>query len=350
MRYFSANRGDEMDERKNNLLKAIVESYIQTVKPIGSKSLCKKFNCSSATIRNEMAELERLGFIEKNHISSGRIPSEAGYKYYVENLMKPKELTGEDVLKLQTIFKNNKLELSDTINKTVEIISELTNYTSIILGKSSSENTLKQVSIIPISENKIVALVCTNKGIIENKQFYVENEAEVHEIVKTSEIINKMLIGTPINEVSERLEYEVKPIISRQIKQYETVYNIFQDAFNDFLNKSQNVYFGGKTKIFDEPEYNDASEIKKLASKFEDKNFIKKIEEDSSDGDVKIYIGEENEFDPNVTIIKSKYRMNGEEGTIAIVGPKRMEYDRVVGLLNYLQKELNTTDKEGDES
>lgn len=342
--------GDEMDERKNNLLKAIVESYIQTVKPIGSKSLCKKFNCSSATIRNEMAELERLGFIEKNHISSGRVPSEAGYKYYVENLMKPKELTGEDVLKLQTIFKNNELELSDTINKTVEIISELTNYTSIILGKSSNENTLKQVSIIPISENKIVALVCTNKGIIENKQFYVENEAEVHEIVKTSEIINKMLIGTPINEVSERLEFEIKPIISRQIKQYEMVYNIFQDAFNDFLNKSQNVYFGGKTKIFDEPEYNDASEIKKLASKFEDKNFIKKIEEDSSDGDVKIYIGEENEFDPNVTIIKSKYRMNGEEGTIAIVGPKRMEYDRVVGLLNYLQKELNETDKEGDES
>lgn len=350
MKCFSAKRGDEMDERKNNLLKAIVESYIQTVKPIGSKSLCKKFNCSSATIRNEMAELERLGFIEKNHISSGRIPSEAGYKYYVENLMKPKELTGEDVLKLQTIFKNNELELSDTINKTVEIISELTNYTSIILGKSSNENTLKQVSIIPISENKIVALVCTNKGIVENKQFYVENEAEVHEIVKTSEIINKMLIGTPINEVSERLEFEIKPIISRQIKQYETVYNIFQDAFNDFLNKSQNVYFGGKTKIFDEPEYNDASEIKKLASKFEDKNFIKKIEEDSSDGDVKIYIGEENEFDPNVTIIKSKYRMNGEEGTIAIVGPKRMEYDRVVGLLNYLQKELNEKDKEGDES
>lgn len=339
-----------MDERKNELLKAIVESYIQTVKPIGSKSLCKKFNCSSATIRNEMAELEHLGLIEKNHISSGRVPSEAGYKYYVENLMKPKELTGEDVLKLQTIFKNNELELSDTINKTVEIISELTNYTSIILGKSSDENTLKQVSIIPISENKIVALVCTNKGIVENKQFLVENEAEMHEIVKTSEIINKMLVGTPINEVSTRLEFEIKPIISRQIKQYETVYNIFQDAFNDFLNKSHNVYFGGKTKIFDEPEYNDASEIKKLASKFEDKDFIKKIEEDSSDGDVKIYIGEETEFDPNVTIIKSKYRMNGEEGTIAIVGPKRMEYARVVGLLNYLQKTLNEMDKEGDES
>lgn len=347
MRKSSAKEGDGMDERQNKLLKAIVESYIKTVKPIGSKSLCKKFNCSSATIRNEMAILEQLGFIEKNHISSGRIPSEAGYKYYVENLMKPKELTGEDVLKLQTIFKNNELELSDAINKTVEIISELTNYTSIILGKSSNENTLKQVSIIPISENKIVALVCTDKGIVENKQFLLENEAEMNEIVKTSEIINKMLVGTPINEVGKRLEFEIKPIISRQIKQYEAVYNIFADAFNDFVNKRENVYFGGKTKIFDEPEYNDALAIKQLASKFEDKDFIKKIEEDDNDGDIKIYIGEENEFDPNVTIIKSKYRLNGEEGTIAIVGPKRMKYDRVVGLLSYLKEELN--EKESDE-
>ncbi len=337
-----------MDKRQNELLKAIVESYIKTVKPIGSKSLCKKFNCSSATIRNEMAVLESLGYIEKNHISSGRIPSEAGYKYYVEHLMQPKELTGEDMLKLQTIFKNNELELSDAINKTVEIISELTNYTSIILGKSSNENTLQQVSIVPIAKNKIVAIVCTDQGIVENKQFVVENEMEINEIVKTSDIINKMLIGTPINEVSKRLEFEIKPIISRQIKQYETVYNIFADAFQDFVNKSHNVYFGGKTKIFDEPEYSDAAEIKKLVSKFEDQDFINKIEENSLDGDIKIYIGEENEFDPNVTIIKSSYKLNGEEGTIAIVGPKRMEYDRVVGLLSYLQKALNDLEKEED--
>lgn len=333
-----------MDARQNAILKAIVESYIKTVKPIGSKSLCKKFNCSSATIRNEMAVLENLGFIEKNHISSGRIPSEAGYKYYVENLMQPKELTGEDVLKLQRIFENTSLELSDTINKTVEIISELTNYTSIILGKSSKENTLKQVSIIPLDGNKIVALVCTDKGIIENKQFILNNASDINEIVKTSEIINKMLVGTPINEVAKRLEFEIKPIISRQIKQYETVYNIFADAFNDFLNKSQNIYFGGKTKIFNNPEYDNALEIKKLAAKFENKEIIKKMEEDSLDNDIKIYIGEDNDFDPNVTVIKSKYKLNGEEGTIAIVGPKRMEYDRVVGLLEYLKDTLNEDD------
>lgn len=333
-----------MDERQKKILKEIVESYIKTVKPIGSKSLCKKFDCSSATIRNEMAVLENLGFIEKNHISSGRIPSEDGYKYYVEYLMEPKELTGEDVLKLQTIFRNNELELSDSINKCVEIISELTNYTSIVLGKSSTENNLQQVNIIPISDNKIVALVCTDKGIVENKQFTLENKAEIKDIVKTSEIINKMLVGTPITEVAKRLEFEIKPIISRQIKQYEMVYNIFADAFNDFLEKGQNIHFGGKTKIFDEPEYNDALEIKRLASKFEDESFIKRIEENSDDENIKIYIGQETDFDPNVTIIKSKYKLNGEEGTIAIVGPKRMEYDRVVGLLEYIKNELNDND------
>ena len=335
-----------MDERRKAILKSIVEAYIKTAKPIGSKSLCKKFKCSSATIRNEMSELEKLGLLEKNHISSGRVPSEAGYKYYVEYLMKPKEMTGEDVLKLQTIFKNKELELSGAINKTVEIISELTNYTSIILGKSSKENTLKKIDIIPITNNKIVALVCTDKGIVKNKQFLIENEEEIKEIQKTNEIINKMLVGTPIDEVANRLEFEIKPIISRQIKQYEAVYNIFADAFQDFLNKGTNVYFGGKTKIFNEPEYNDASEIKKLASKFEDVDFIKRIEEETDGKDVKIYIGEENDFDPNITVIKTKYKLNGEEGTIAIIGPKRMEYDRVVGLLSYLQKELNEEDND----
>ena len=116
-----------MDNRQKQLLKVIVETYVKSVKPVGSKSLCEKFNLSSATIRNEMAILEDLGYIEKNHISSGRIPSEKGYRYYVDNIMKPKELTGEDVLKLQQVFQNKSLVLTDAISKSMEIISEITN-------------------------------------------------------------------------------------------------------------------------------------------------------------------------------------------------------------------------------
>ena len=332
-----------MDNRQEELLKTIVESYITTVKPVGSKALCKKFKLSSATIRNEMAVLERLGYLEKNHISSGRIPSEKGYKYYVDNLMKPKELNGEEMLQLQTIFHNQQLQVSDAINKCMEIISELTNYTSVVLGSSSIDNTLQQVNIIPLDDKKVVALVCTNKGIVENKKFNLPDTVNVTELVKTCEIINKMLVGTPIDEVSKRLEYDIKPIISKTIKQYEAVYEIFYDAFNDFQQNSSNVFFSGKTNMLKQPEYDSVDKVKNIISKFEDESLVRKIES-KSDG-INIYIGEENEFDPNVTVIKSKYNINGEEGTIAIVGPKRMEYARVVGLLEYINKELEKNKK-----
>ncbi len=332
-----------MDDRQKELLKEIVECYINTVKPVGSKGLCKKFKLSSATIRNEMVVLESLGYIEKNHVSSGRVPSEKGYKYYVENLMKPKELNGEEMLKLQTIFHNQELQVSDAISKCMEIISELTNYTSVVLGKSSKDNTLQQVSIIPLDSNQVVALVCTNKGIVENKKFRLEKNIFIDELVKTSELINRMLIGTPIDQVSQRLEYEIKPVISKKIHQYEKVYEIFYDAFSDFAKNSSNVFFSGKTNILKQPEYDNVDEIKKIIAKFEDESLVRKIEE-KSDG-VNVYIGDENEFDSNVTVIKSHYNINGEEGTIAIVGPKRMEYDKVVGLLEFINKEIDEYNK-----
>lgn len=332
-----------MDERKNNLLKEIVEIYIKTVKPVGSKSLCDKFNCSSATIRNEMAVLEDLGYIEKNHISSGRIPSEAGYRYYVENLMQPEALTGKDMLMLQKIFSNNELNLSDAITKCMEIISEITNYASVVLGKNSEDNALLQVNIIALNANQVVAVVCTDKGNVENKTFTLPPDTDMKELIKTSEIINKMLVGTPIAQVGERLELEIKPIIKKNVYQYETIYNIFYDALSDFASRGDNIHISGRAKIFEQPEYNNAEEMKRLASKLEDMAFIKKVEHPSDMSDeVKIYIGEETEFDPNVTIIRKKYKLDGEEGTIAVIGPKRMDYGRIVGLLNYVDDAIDS--------
>ena len=328
-----------MDERQEKLLKEIVESYIKNVRPVGSHALCKKFNLSSATIRNEMASLEKLGLLEKNHISSGRIPSEKGYKYYVDNLMRPKELNGEEMLKLQTIFQNSQLQVSDAINKCMEIIADITNYTSVVLGKSSVENTLQQVSLIPLDNNQVIALVCTNKGIVENKKFNIPDNIFVDELIKTCEIVNKMLIGTPINMVNERLELDVKPVISKTIKQYEAVYEIFYDAFDDFTKNSNNVFFSGKANILKQPEYNSIDDVKRIINKFDDESLISSIEEDGEG--INVYIGEESKFDDDVTVIKTKYKINGEEGTIAIVGPKRMEYDKVIGLLEYINNELS---------
>ena len=189
-------------------------------------------------------------------------------------------------------------------------------------------------------DNKLVALVCTDKGIVKNKQFTLQNNIDLNEVIKTCEIVNKMLIGTPITMISERLEYEIKPIISKQIQQYETVYNIFYEAFNDFVNNRENFHVAGKSKILEQPEYNDTNEIKRLITKLEDENTIRKIEKKDGNNNISIYIGSETDFDDNVTIIKTNYEFRGEEGTIAIIGPKRMEYDRVVGVLNILNRWL----------
>lgn len=334
-----------MDDRRNSLLKEIVETYIKTAKPVGSKALCSKFDCSSATIRNEMAILEDLGYVEKNHISSGRVPSEKGYRYYVENLMEAEKITGSDMLKLQKIFANKELVLSDAITKCMEIISEITNYTSVVLGKNSSDNALLQVNIIALADNQVVAVVCTDKGVVENKTFNIPDNISINEIIKTSEIINKLLVGTPINQVGTRLENEIKPIIKKQIQQYETIYNIFYDAFNDFVsNNTSNIHISGRTKIFEQPEYNDVAELKRLANKLEDVNFIEKVssKDENDTNEIKIYIGDESEFDPNVTIIRKKYHINGEDGTIAVIGPKRMDYQRIVSLLEYVDENLDS--------
>ena len=322
--------------RQEKLLKIIVEDYIKTARPIGSKAICDELDCSSATVRNEMGELENLGLLEKMHTSSGRIPSEKGYRYYVDNIMKPKELNGEEMLKLQTIFKNNSLVLSDAIERSMEIISELTSYTSIVLGKQSSTNKVSKVEVVPVTDTHLIALVVTDKGHVEHRDVIMSDSVDMKEITKTVEIINKMVVGTPINEVSAKLEYEVKPIINECIAQHDVLYNAFYNAFSDF-SKSE-VHVSGTSNILMQPEFDNADKIREIISKFDDKTKISSIKED--DSGINIYIGSENEFDDDVTIIKTKYSINGEEGTIALIGPKRMEYERVVTLLDYIKKNI----------
>lgn len=331
--------------RQKELLKTIVEEYVKTARPVGSKALCKKFKCSSATIRNDMAMLEELNYLEKTHISSGRIPSEEGYRYYVDNLMEPKKISGEDMLKLQTIFNNKELELNDAISKSLEIISDITNYTSVILGKGASDNLLQKVEVIPVSGRQLVALLITNTGHVENKNIKLEENIPADEISKTTELLNKMLVGTPIDEVPSKLEFEVKPVIRNYIQNYEIVYNAFYNALSNFTSE-RDVKFTGKTNILKQPEFSTVDDVKNIISKFESKDMVSKIEETGDE--VKVYIGSESEIDDNVTVIKTKYKASGREGTIAIIGPKRMEYERVVNMLEYLKDTIESNRKEID--
>ena len=323
--------------RQENVLEIIIREYVKNVNPVGSKLICDELGCSSATVRNEMAALENAGYLEKTHTSSGRVPSEDGYRYYVDHLMKPKEMTGEDMLKLQTIFNNNKLALNEVLKKSLEIISEMTDYTSVVLGNNVTDNKLQKIEVLPISESKLIAIIVTDKGHVEHKEMNIEG-VSLEEIAKTVELINKLIIGTPIHEIKEKLEYEIKPIINQYVKQHEALYNAFYDVFNDFATKSDTT-FVGRNKILNQPEFNNVEKIKKIFDKLDDENLLQSIEED--DKDINIYIGNESNLDEDVTIIKTKYKTDNDEGTIAIIGPKRMEYSKVVTLLGYIKDNLN---------
>jgi len=324
-----------LTNRQEEILKLIVTEYIKLAKPVGSKLLCDRLNCSSATIRNEMQELEEMGLLEKTHTSSGRVPSEAGYRYYVDNLMELKELNGEDVFKLQTVFKNTQLELSDVLSKSLELISDMTSYTSVVLDKKSHENKLKEISIVPASDKLVVVIVVTDQGYVEHKNIEIEG-VSLEEVKKTVKLINDLIVGTPIDEVSAKLEFEIKPIIGRYVKQHEMLYNAFYDVFTDISSK--NVSVVGKNNILKHQEFNSLEKVEDLFTKLDDKEMLSSIEE--SNNDINIYIGHENKMDPDVTVIKTNYKTNKDSGTIAIIGPKRMEYDKVVNLLDYIKKQI----------
>ena len=316
-------------------MKLIVIEYIKLAKPVGSKLICDELNCSSATVRNEMQALEEIGLLEKTHTSSGRIPSEKGYRYYVDNLMELKELNGEEVFKLQTIFNNTQLELSDVLNKSLELIADITSYTSIVLDTKSHDNRLKEISVVPVDNRVVVVIVVTDQGYVEHKNIEVEG-VSLEEVKKTVKLINDLIVGTPIDEVSSKLEFEIKPVIGRYVREHEMLYNAFYDVFTDISSK--NVSVVGKNNILKHQEFNNVEKVKDIFSKLEDKELLEGIEENNND--INIYIGHENKMDPDVTVIKTNYRTNKDEGTIAIIGPKRMEYDKVVNLLDYIKTNL----------
>ena len=326
-----------LSERQNKILKLIVERYIKEPIPVGSKAISKVLNCSSATVRNDMGELENQGLLEKTHTSSGRIPSEAGYRYYVDNLMEIKKMNGEDLLKLQIVFKNQQLALSDVITKSLQVISDMTNYTTVVLGSTSHENLLKQIEVIPIDEVSMIVIIVTDKGHVEHKNIKLK-DVSIEEVKKTVGLINNLISGTPIDEVSSKLEFEIKPIIGKYVKQHEQLYNAFYHVFSDFTNQEVNIM--GRNKMLEQPEFStNIDKIKNVFNKLESSEIINNITEDN-DNNIKVYIGGENNIDNDVTVIKTKYKSGGEEGTIAIIGPKRMEYDRVVSMLEYIKENI----------
>lgn len=332
-----------LTDRQLLILQLTVDDYIQTAQPVGSRQLSKKPEApfSPATIRNEMADLEEMGFLEKTHTSSGRIPSEKGYRFYVDHLLKESKPDQEDNLQISSIFQQKVMETEELIRKSATILSDLTNYTSILLGPDSSMQTVKRFSIVPLDDRTAVAIIVMDSGQVENRLFNVPKGFTASDIEKMVNILNERLVGTPLVQLQRKLVEETKMILEHHIDRTGALYTSFKEAI--VITPEERLYYGGKLNMMNQPEFNDIEKMKTFFDLIEEGMPVTTIFGNNHPG-IAVKIGSENNHNAmeDFSVITATYSA-GEmmSGSIAIIGPKRMDYSRVITLLNLLSSDLS---------
>jgi len=334
-----------LTDRQLLILQVIIDDFIQSAQPVGSRAISKKdeVSFSSATIRNEMADLEELGFLEKTHSSSGRVPSEKGYRFYVDHLMSPFDLPKNEKSFIQQAFANQLLEFEKVVQQSARVLSDLTNYTSIILGPEVYETKLKQLQIISLSDHTAVAILVTNTGHVEHRSFTIPVRIEPHDLERMVNILNERLQGVPIIHLNRKLRTEIASLLRKHTDESDKAYEYLQAAL--FEEQPVKLYVGGKTNILMQPEFKDIDKIRSLYSMIEEENEIAHLLRHDSQ-DIKVSIGQENEIEAmqDLSIITASYSLGDEQmGTIALLGPTRMEYSKVISLLNLLSNRMTKT-------
>ncbi|TCN24650.1 heat-inducible transcription repressor HrcA [Mesobacillus foraminis] len=332
-----------LTDRQVLILQVIVDDFIRTAQPVGSRSLSKKeeISFSSATIRNEMADLEELGFIEKTHTSSGRIPSEKGYRYYVDHLLLPQQLDSSDILTVKSIFAERIYELEKIVQKSAKILSEMTSYTSIVLGPAVKDNKLRKLQIVPLNQDTAIAIIVTDTGHVENRMFHFPASVDPGDVEKMVNILNERLAGVPLVDLHANIYKEVAALLRQHIKNYDLLLGTISETLT--MPASEKVFFGGKTNMLNQPEFNDIDKIRNLMTMIEHEDGISRLIRKNPKG-ISVRIGRENNniAMENCSLITASYSMGEEKlGTIAILGPTRMEYSRVISLLQFISTDLS---------
>ncbi|MFC0522552.1 heat-inducible transcriptional repressor HrcA [Pontibacillus salicampi] len=334
-----------LTERQLLILQVIIDDFIQSAQPVGSRAISKKdtITYSSATIRNEMADLEELGYLEKTHSSSGRVPSEKGYRFYVDYLMSPFDLSRTEQTFIQHAFTNHLVEFEKVVQQSARVLSDLTNYTSIILGPEVYETKLKQLQIIPLSTHSAVAILVTNTGHVEHRSFTIPVDIQPGDLEKMVNILNDKLYGVPIIYLHQKLNSEIAELLKAHTNEYDKAYQYLQSAL--FEEQPVKLYVGGKTNILMQPEFKDIEKVRNLYSMIEEEVEIAQLLRNDTE-DIKVTIGRENEVNAmkDCSLITASYSLGEEQmGTIALIGPTRMEYSKVISLLNVLSSNMTQT-------
>lgn len=332
-----------IDERKIKILQVIINDYITTGEPVGSRTIAKKYELgvSPATIRNEMADLEDLGYLEQPHTSAGRIPSSKGYRLYVDKLMKQQQLSLEEQLAIKNeIIDMALLEVDKMVKQVSSLLSDLTQLTCVAKTPSFNKGYIKSLQLMIIDENNILVVIITDRGV-KNNIIKVKNIPGSDEIEKINHVLNMRLK----NHTIEQINLQVINSIRDDLAGYEDIFNPLIKVLYETLNnvdEDDDVVTEGTTNIFNYPEYNDIESAKEILNLLEDKGKISALL-DNEDG-LSIRIGDENYLPgaKNCSVISAVYFMDDVPlGTIGLIGPRRINYSKVVSIMAEVMKELN---------
>lgn len=344
------NWGDEMlDERKLRVLNAIINSYIISAEPIGSRTISKKYDLgvSSATIRNEMSDLEELGYLNKPYTSAGRVPSDKAYRLYVNTLMK--QVKSRSLLNDRNVRKKIKKhllreagEVEQLIQNAAKILSEITNYTALAVAPQFKQSTLKHIQLISIDDDKILVVIVSDSGVVKNTIFKVENNIPENQLVLISNFLNEKLKGLTLEEIGNEMDAE----IFKEMYQFKNIIQNIIPIINQSLEDMEDVelYADGVTNILNFPEYSDVAKAKTFLGFMEDKDSVANMLLKNTFDDFEISIGNENicEEIKDCSLITATYKLNGQTiGKIGVIGPTRMDYFTVISSVKLLSVNLN---------
>lgn len=342
----------ELDERKLKILQAIIRNYLETGEPVGSRTISKytDLNLSSATIRNEMADLEELGYILQPHTSAGRIPSDKGYRLYVDNMMKDKEQELKEKEKEvddMREFLNEKVDKVETLLKNMaKMLAHNTDYAAMISAPQVHKNKVKFIQLSQVENHQMLCVIVLEGNIIKNKIINVKEDIDNETLLKLNILFNSSLNGLTLEEINLSIISKMNGQAGEQLEIARSVLDAVAEAISTEDNLE--IYTSGATNIFKYPELSDSSKAKELISTFEEKQLLSSLIEKDMEGGIRVYIGEETPVQTmkDCSVITATYELEeGVHGTIGIIGPKRMDYEKVVDTLKNIKDQLDSVYK-----
>ena len=334
-----------LDERKRKILRAIIDDYIDTAEPIGSRTIARKheLGLSSATIRNEMADLEEMGYLAQPHTSAGRVPSDKGYRLYVDQLMKLQDLTEEEINSIREAMQVKINELGQLIKQASAIMSKITKYTSMAVTRQMKKSTLKAVQVAPIEAGKALVIVVTNAGVIKNCMVRLPESVCPESLIRLSNIMNEKLSGFTVEQINLPVIRDMENSMGISKEALFPILEGVEDCINQIDNSE--IYLEGTTNIFNYPEFRDVMKAKGFLNVLDEKELLYRLLSSNFDAcGVKVSIGAENELNEikDCSLVTATYSLGDVViGTIGVIGPTRMEYSKVISSMSHIRQRIN---------